>query len=725
MNDNLYKRVKSQTTEQTNFAHFHENSEKKSVSLSSWNLVEYITSLSDENVGVIFASTSCVIELYSSLSELQQLIISRLLILGENNSGTIAEKAINLWISPLKQNELILALKELRSLKIIKADLSSEIDQKKSVGTLTIQYSLNTTFQRTLTNYICNGSLEVQFCNMEINNKLKISYISLTKFSKIKWNNLLDIIVEFSGYNSLHKLENENTLKNYDVVSDDLLTVLYNINLISYNSQMDHQFSESNEKKGIRIKLDTAFKTTSEIYDGLDENDDIIFYQKQKQEFDTYNTIELLDLELENNSDDQEYLINSKTRKSCMKKQVTNTMKRQMDKIFEQKLAPKAFCWLLCDTRNQLLVLINGFIQILEKESVDIDSFSGKKENENNLINPKIADVISLIFRLSSSKVGQNIQLNYEPNKNHLLTRFILFAYDLGILYIDEESLMLYKANYRKNDRKILHINEVYTTPYSILLSSDGSKLQGLYPAFKLTTNNPQGYRDCSIKDLLLPSHFYYDEKHWFDLTNQQIKLEDQGSSDGKNYAQIEAGIIVQSNFRIYCYTASPLQAKILRHLCQVKVRGPNVITGVLTRKGLLSAYSMGVSAEQILRFFTSNAHPILLKRLLKYGTSLIPISVETQLKLWEKDKNRLEITPASVLSEWGISKSDIELYNQTLLYAKGRNIVLYSTETVKESNINNSELNELIIVIREEYEDDIKAFIRAKREMLKLELDK
>ncbi|KAK6590984.1 putative transcription factor TFIIH [Cryptosporidium xiaoi] len=724
---NLGKRSKSQIIEQTNTEQFLENPGQKGVALSSWNLIEYITSLSDENIGIIFASTSCVVELFSSLSEIQQLIISRLLTLGENNNATIDEKAINLWVLPSKQNELISALKNLRSLKIIKADLMSEIDKKKSVKTLTIQYSLNAIFRKTLTNYICNAILEVEFCGFEKGNELKISYVSLTKFSKTKWSNILDIIVEFSGYNSLCKLESENILKGYGIISNDLMRVLCNIKLIPCNSQMGHHDSELNEKKGIRIKLDSTSRNISEIYDGLDQNDDILFYQKQKKEFDTYNNIEYLDPDLESNSNDKEYSIYSKPKRLHIKKQPVITAKKQMDKIFEQKLAPKAFCWLLCDTCNQLLVLINGFIQLLEQEYVGQRGASGqKKEGSNDMINPKIADVISLIFRLSSSKVGQLIKLNTISNENHFLTRFILFAYDLGLVYVDEELLPLRRDNHEKNNRIFSHINEIYTTPYSILLGLNGSKLQSLYPAFKSTANNPEDYKNCSIKDLLLPSHFYYNEKHWFNLMNRDAEMKGNKSTDEKNYAQIEAGIIVQSNFRIYCYTASPLQAKILRHLCQVKVRGPNLITGILTRKGLLSAYSMGVSAEQILRFFTSNAHPILLKRLLKDGSSLIPISVETQLKLWEKDKNRLEITPASVFSEWGNSQNDIELFNQTLLYAKGRNIVLYNTEIVKnESHIQDSDLNELILVIRQEYEDDLKTFIRAKKEMINLEFNK
>ena len=80
-----------------------------STSISSWNLLDYVASLTDSNVLPIFSNVLCVTELYSSLSELQQQIISRLMVLG-NKNNFLGEKALNIWIIPSRQNELELSL---------------------------------------------------------------------------------------------------------------------------------------------------------------------------------------------------------------------------------------------------------------------------------------------------------------------------------------------------------------------------------------------------------------------------------------------------------------------------------------------------------------------------------------------------------------------------------------------------------------------------------------
>ncbi|KAK9173955.1 Transcription factor Tfb2 family protein [Cryptosporidium meleagridis] len=696
-------------------------------SLSSWNLQEYIATLSSTNACLLFEDISCVTELFSSLSEIQQNIVSRLMILGSGYGNYIGEQAMNIWLLTTKRNELEYAIRKLRSLKIIKVNVLDSNSQKSSSDSISVQYQLNPIFQKTLSKFLYEGDISNVFELPKRKSEIKISYEYLTKFVRKQWSNILNIIVQLSGSQNIPK-NSVNTLYKFKLISPDTIKVLDNIHLISCNIGKFNKRNSLNSK-GVRIQIDSSLsqESSEQLFDGFDQ-EDRFGSQNDQNALDIYNEIKYGIGGSNSNSEEEYFPTNNLKIKS--KKRVINPKhtlaKNQVDKIFEQKLTPKAFCWLLCDTCNQLLMLLNGFIKLVELDSnIDNGEYKYSQINSENAFNPTVTNVISLILRISSSKIGQPISINKKTN-NNILIRFILFAYDLGLLYIDESIVesSQYSLKNRFENLRDLNIKLLYTTPFSLLIGSEGLKLQSLYSAFKIDDNLIQKSDPENIQNLLLPSHFYFDEELWHKSITEtsNVKINEPNCLN-MNSTPLEAGIIVQSNFRIYCYTASPLQAKVLRHLCQVKVRGPNIICGILTRKGLLSAYSMGVSAEQILRFFSSNAHPIILRRFMLEGTSIIPVNVETQLKLWEKDKNRLKISHASTFSDWGASPNDIQLFKQTILYARSKDILLYNSPielTENELDLNIELQKKIILVIKQEYEDDIKTFIRTKREVNK-----
>lgn len=692
----------------------------------SWNLQEYISTLSNTSACLFFENVPCVTELFSSLSEMQQNIVSRLMILGCEYGNYLGEKAMSIWISTSERGELESALKKLRLLKIIKANILDSSSQDCVSDPISVQYQLNPVFQKTLTKFIFEGAASIDYEIPRGVSEINISYASLTRFVRKKWNNILNIIVELSGNKDIPK-KNVNTLQNFRLVSPDTIKVLDDVDLISCSFKNDFN-KYSSSTKGIRIQIDknSLFQDSNELFDGFDREDRFSFQKEYKNTLDIYNDMKYGIIESDSNND-EEYLPSS-TKKKPKRVNISPFnvhTKNQIDKVFEQKLTSKTFCWLLCDTCEQLLILLNGFIKLIEAESSVENGYKCTQECNGEILNSELTSVISLVLCISSSKIGQPISINKKVT-NNMLMRFILFAFDLGLIYIDESILDndLYPLLGRHENSSASNIDLVYTTPFSLLIGSEGLKLQSLYSALKISDSFFRKDDTEDIQNLLLPSHFYYNEKLWRELTSDTkfFKFNEPKYLNMKS-AQLEAGIIVQSNFRIYCYTASPLQAKILRHLCQVKVRGPNVICGILSRKGLLSAYSMGVSAEQILRFFSSNAHPIVLRRNMLEGTSIIPVNVETQLKLWEKDRNRLKISYATTFSGWGISPNDIQLYGQTVLYAKSKDILLYHIPIdIIENELGNSSAElqkKIILVTKQGYEDDIKSFIRTRREVI------
>jgi transcription initiation factor TFIIH subunit 4 len=67
--------------------------------------------------------------------------------------------------------------------------------------------------------------------------------------------------------------------------------------------------------------------------------------------------------------------------------------------------------------------------------------------------------------------------------------------------------------------------------------------------------------------------------------------------------------IILETNYRVYAYTNSPLQIAILNLFVHLKSRFENLVQGVITRDSVRNALSNGISADQIIYFIASNAH--------------------------------------------------------------------------------------------------------------------
>jgi Transcription factor Tfb2 len=68
--------------------------------------------------------------------------------------------------------------------------------------------------------------------------------------------------------------------------------------------------------------------------------------------------------------------------------------------------------------------------------------------------------------------------------------------------------------------------------------------------------------------------------------------------------------IILETNYRLYAYTNSPLQIAILNLFVSLKSRFENLVQGIITRDSVRNALNNGISADQIIYFISSNVHP-------------------------------------------------------------------------------------------------------------------
>lgn len=98
--------------------------------------------------------------------------------------------------------------------------------------------------------------------------------------------------------------------------------------------------------------------------------------------------------------------------------------------------------------------------------------------------------------------------------------------------------------------------------------------------------------------------------------------------------------IIVQTNFQLCAYTTSELHVSMLGLFCEVGTirRLPNVVFMHITRDAVKTAFNLGITAKQILKFLEKHAHP----KLRVPGESPIPANVVDQIWLWNRETTRV-----------------------------------------------------------------------------------
>ncbi|KAL8835551.1 MAG: hypothetical protein Q9170_003284 [Blastenia crenularia] len=98
--------------------------------------------------------------------------------------------------------------------------------------------------------------------------------------------------------------------------------------------------------------------------------------------------------------------------------------------------------------------------------------------------------------------------------------------------------------------------------------------------------------------------------------------------------------VVIETNYRIYAYTSSPLQIAILSLFARLSTRYPNMVSGKMTRESVRRAISMGITGDQIIDFLYTHAHPQMRK-----STTVLPPTVVDQIRLWQIEGERMKST--------------------------------------------------------------------------------
>ena len=116
--------------------------------------------------------------------------------------------------------------------------------------------------------------------------------------------------------------------------------------------------------------------------------------------------------------------------------------------------------------------------------------------------------------------------------------------------------------------------------------------------------------------------------------------------------------IIVETNYRIYAYTSSPLQISLIALFTTLKYRFPNLVTGKITRQSVRRAIEMGITADQIVSYLSTHAHPQMRKHNASKNVSgippsILPPTVVDQIRLWQLERDRVKATPGFLFKDF------------------------------------------------------------------------
>ncbi|RLV95432.1 RNA polymerase II transcription factor B subunit 2 [Spathaspora sp. JA1] len=139
----------------------------------------------------------------------------------------------------------------------------------------------------------------------------------------------------------------------------------------------------------------------------------------------------------------------------------------------------------------------------------------------------------------------------------------------------------------------------------------------------------------------------------------------------------IQGTVIIETNFKVYSYTNSPLEIAILNLFVHLRTRFANMVCGQITRESIRNALYNGITADQIIRFLETHAHPQMkvlakekLDKKIEFDTShnintaggapqsqalrpdgsvaqhkleILPPNVVDQIKLWQLELDRIQ----------------------------------------------------------------------------------
>ncbi|KAL1931919.1 hypothetical protein VTP01DRAFT_8975 [Rhizomucor pusillus] len=283
---------------------------------------------------------------------------------------------------------------------------------------------------------------------------------------------------------------------------------------------------------------------------------------------------------------------------------------------------------------ENLQITNKGFQFLLQDVNTQVWAFLLQYLDMAEVLRMDLVEVLNFLFQLGSSELGENYSVETLTQTQQQMLEDLR---DYGIVYQRKRGSRRY-----------------YPTRLATTLTSGNAAIAGL------------GSKQLAPPDM-----------------NKSLK-EEEDSNQGF--------VILETNYRVYAYTDSPLQIAVLNLFVQLQSRFSNMVAGVITRDSVRNALLKGITADQIISYLQTHAHPQMRKK-----PPVLPVTVVDQIRLWEMERSRLKTTEAYLYHEFNV-QADFEAAEK---YARDLGVLLWSNARKRA------------MVITHEGHDSVKGFVK------------
>lgn len=310
----------------------------------------------------------------------------------------------------------------------------------------------------------------------------------------------------------------------------------------------------------------------------------------------------------------------------------------EVEETGEFKITNEGFQFLLQEISSQIWTLLLQYLKLSETLQMDT------------------VEVLNFIFMLGALEVGK--------------------AYSTESLTATQKIMLKDMRDYGIVFQKNSESNVFYPTSLAIMLTSDSRNV----------IRTASGAMDSVLRqnkdDINAKKNDGISSISTNGKDQEQVGMDSQEIQDG--------ALIIETNFKLYSYSNSPLQIAILSLFVHLKTRFINMVTGQLTRESVRRALMNGITADQIIAYLETHAHPqmrrlaeakLLKKKELdpnsKDTIQILPPTVVDQIKLWQLELDRVITYEGSLYSDFESSAE----YNMLCRYAQDIGVLLWKDD--------------------------------------------
>lgn len=282
------------------------------------------------------------------------------------------------------------------------------------------------------------------------------------------------------------------------------------------------------------------------------------------------------------------------------------------------------FTFLLQEANAQVWTLLLLWLEAADQAKAAAAAASGVDPKNAPPTKPDSIEMLSFLFMLASLELGRAYDTDaLSETRRNMLPALV----DFGLIYIPREDTRQY-----------------FPTRLATTLTSSASALRSVSSGFTAATNNTAN---------------------------------DASSLGGADPSAHKGSIIIETNYRLYAYTSSPLQIAVLALFTHLNMRFAGMVTGRLTRESIRRAISFGITADQIISYLASHAHEQMVRAAAAAGRPVLPPTVVDQIRLWQLENERMRTSPGFLFKDF----ENVEEYMALAGYAEEIGVLVWRSD--------------------------------------------